>query len=39
MQCNKMRDQIVHSSFDHLIGEREQLVRHCQAERLDGLAV
>ena len=25
--------------FDHLVGEREQLVRNCQAERLGGFEV
>src|SRR5262249_5739722 len=27
------------TSFDHLVGEREQLVRHVEAERLGGLHV
>src|SRR5260221_12838013 len=34
MHCSKTA-----SLFDHLVGEREQLVRYGQAERLGGLAI
>jgi hypothetical protein len=39
MQCDKMRDQIVHNSFDHLVGERKQLIRDGETQHLCGFGV
>ena len=33
----EQRDELAAFSLDHLVGEREQLVRHVEAERLGGL--
>jgi hypothetical protein len=41
--CNKICHKRTHAAqqrlLDHLVGEREQLIRHVQAERLGGLEV